>query len=90
MRTEGSTGLLESSGTFMLSVGSFCLNRMSQTSRTPSAFTVKNTDGLTGLQQASIRYDVWYLQQQPGRLKLQNRKLGLSPTLDCLKRTWWT
>lgn len=73
--TEGSTGLLESSETFMLSVGSFCLNRMSQTSRTPSVFTVKKTDGLTGLQQASIRYDVWYLQQQPVCLKLQNRKL---------------
>lgn len=44
--------------TLRLSVGSFCLNRMSQTSRTPSIFTVKKTEGRTGLQQASLRYDI--------------------------------
>lgn len=50
-------------GTLRLSVGSFCLNKMSQTSSTPSIFTVKKTEGLTGLQQASIRYDIWYLRR---------------------------
>lgn len=69
----------------MLSVGWFCLNRMSQMSRTPSVFTVKKTAGLTGLQQASISRDVWYLTQEQVRLELQDQKLSAS-----LELTWWT
>ena len=61
--------------TLRLSVGSFCLKRMSQTSRTPSIFTVKKTEGLTGLQQASVRNDIWYLRKQNWMLKF-----GLSLT----------
>lgn len=64
------TVLTGTSPTLMLRVGSLCLSRMSQTSRTPSVFTVKKTAGLTGLQQASISRDVWYLNHQQVRLEL--------------------
>ena len=60
-----------------LSVGSFCLNRMSHTSSTPSIFTVKKTDGLTGLQQASVRYDIWYLKYKTQEVVRELNKMIL-------------
>ena len=41
--------------TLRLSVGSFCLNRMSHRSNVPSILMLANTEGLTGLQQASVK-----------------------------------
>lgn len=57
--------------TLTLRVGSFCLNKMSQMSSTPSIFTVKKSEGLTGLQQASVKYAVWcLLTTKPGHWPL--------------------
>ena len=41
--------------TCKLSVGSFCLKMISHTSRVPSILVIKNTEGLIGLQQPSVR-----------------------------------
>lgn len=41
--------------TFRLRDGLFCLKRMSQMSRVPSILVVKKTEGLTVLQQPSVR-----------------------------------
>lgn len=43
---------------------------MSHTSNTPSVLTVKKTEGLTGLQQPSIRYDIWYLERGGQMLRI--------------------
>ena len=75
--------------TWRLSVGSFCLKMMSQTSSVPSSLVVKNTAGRVGLQHPSVRYDMWYLRFNKGAYQRRGQQTTSRDHLISCRRFDW-